>query len=265
MAKMTINQYITNPQLRGGRVMSGMMRESVRKNYTDRFYKLNLRENNKWTYTMYIDEENNEYYIHIKMPSETIKDFYYDVVFKFFVDENVKNVGTSLLNYYFQCFSNDPAFCYTYAYVFYNNDLIVPALKSRVSKLAKNDRPEVTNPTENTGYVKSLYFAYLLMKNRGLFNTLTWGNAIEYNKDDLLNSVEDMNSKVSKREDEQKRLNERNKRKKETKESIAKHHTNRLSANEKKNIVRKTKVIKNTTKSVKSVKSKASKKSKIIK
>lgn len=262
---ITIDQYILNPLLQKGRVLSALMRETVRRDYTDRFNKINLRENNQWNYTQYYDEKNNQYYIHIKVPSEAIKNFYYDVVFKFYTDASVEEAGTDLGKYYFQVFANDPAFCYTYAYVFLHNDLIIPDLKSKISKQAATEAPNITNPMQETGYVKSIYFAYLLMKNRGLLRKINWMAVKPYNSTDLFNSVEDMDTKVAKREDEQKRLEASKKKQKETRENNQKHHEARLNDTEKQNMVRKTKVSKNTVKTVGTTKSKNVRKSKIIK
>lgn len=253
--QVTLNQYIANPLLKGGRVLSAVMLESARKDYTDRFNKLNLRENSKWNFWLYTDKEKNEYYIYIKVPSETIKNFYYDVVFKFYADLDTPENMRDLNKYYFQIFSNDPAFCYTYAYVFLQNDLIIPDLKEKLSPKAVKQRPEITNPTEETGYVKSIYFAYLFIQNRQLNKMINFeAFAVDYKKILLTSSVMNMDDKVGMREDAGKRLQAQKKRQKEIAANQKEKHLSRLTQQEKDhNVIRGSAKVK-TVKSTKTIK-----------
>lgn len=184
---------------RAGRVYSATMRETQRKLYTDKFNAILMREGGNITYYKYYDKKNNVYYIHIKIPSETINDFYYDVVLKFYANSKVKDLGRDLSKYYVKFYSNDPSFVFTYAYVFNRAGLFVDELLSKMSKKAIRDAAKVTNPENQVGYVKSIYFAYLFMKNRNLFNISLWGDAIDYDKNRLLANVENADDKVTKR------------------------------------------------------------------
>jgi hypothetical protein len=174
---MTFDEYILNPMGKNNAVLSALTRETIRKDYSHRFDNILLRENGKIEYYLYHDEKTNAYYAHIKVPSEVVKDFYYDTIIKFYRDASLGiKEESNLFKYQAQFFSNDPAFVYTYAYVFRKHNLFIPELASKMSREALKEAAKEKNPGENVGYVKSLYFAYLVMENRGL-NKLNRFNA----------------------------------------------------------------------------------------
>ena len=62
-------------------------------------------------------------------------------------------------------------------------------------------KPEEKNPYEIPGYVKSLYFCFLHMKSRSLFNKTYWKQyALAYSKRSLVEAVTDSDSKVAERQ-----------------------------------------------------------------
>lgn len=165
--EITFDQYIQNPQLRSNAVLNSTAREAIRTDYLKRYNGILLREKGNIDYKLYEDKKSNSFYAHIKIPSEHVEKFYYDVVIRFFANENIKN-PEDLFDYNIQVFSNDPAFVYTYAYVFNANDLFIQSLAPKMSKKALKKTPDEKNPYKQVGYVKTLYFAYLTMKNKGL-------------------------------------------------------------------------------------------------
>ena len=207
---MTFDQYIANPLGKRNAVLSAITRESIRKDYTTRFNNILLRENGLINYYKYKDTNNN-YIIHIKIPSETVKKFYYDVVIRFFADENVSDAGRLLDRYYFQVFSNDPAFVFTHAYVFKKNDLFFQDLKTKMGQRPLKEAPNITNPTKELAYVKSIYFAYLFLKNRNLFRIIAWADAEEYSKKKLLSNVMSADEKIALRQEEGKKIDRKKK------------------------------------------------------
>lgn len=197
---MTFEEYILNPMQKQGKVFNATMREAMRSSYTQKFNNVLLREAGKIDHYKFIDKKNNVYFILLKIPSETVPNFYYDVVLKFFATEATKDAGRTLNHYNMQVFSNDPSFNFTYAHVFRENGLTVKELDSKLAKQAKKELPKDTNPEQQIGYVKTLYFAYLYMKQRGLFNsTIAWADAETFSKSRLLDLVQDTDSKVDDR------------------------------------------------------------------
>lgn len=168
---MTLDQYILNPLGKKSAVLNSTMREYMRSVYSAKFDNVLLKEHGKIRYQLFTEAKHNTFWAYIKVPSEVIKNFYYDVVFKFSVPEHNQS-ESDLFKYDFKCFSNDPAFVFKFAYVFIQNKMFVDELLPMMSEEAKKDQPTETNPSEEVGYVKSLYFAYLLMQQRGL-NKLT--------------------------------------------------------------------------------------------
>lgn len=165
--EITFEGYILNPQLKSNAVLNATAREAIRNDYMKRFNAIMLREHGKMDYTLYRDSKNNSYYAHVKVPSEVVDNFYYDTVIKFFANEDIKNTE-DLFKYNIQVFSNDPAFVYTYAYVFKENNLFIESLAPKMARKAIKKSPDERNPYKQVGYVKSLYFAYLILKAKGL-------------------------------------------------------------------------------------------------
>ena len=210
-APITLEQYINNPAGKGSSTVPSIVRESIMNSYKRRFDNLLLRENGKIKYYQYKNTENNIYYTLVKVPSETIPDFYYDVVFKFYTDAGVSDGGRDLKKYYVQFFSNDPSFVYTYAYVFIQKNLFLTELKSKLSMQVVREKPTERNPDEVVNYVKSIVFAYLFLNERGLLNKATFGSAQEFNINELLRLVEDAEDKIADRQKEDKKVNHRKK------------------------------------------------------
>lgn len=210
--EMTLEQYILNPMGKNNAVLNASTREIMRKTYSSKFDNILLREHGKIEYYLYEDSKNNAYWMYAKIPSETVKNFYYDVVLKFTANENVKSAGTDLFKYNVRFYSNDPAFVYTYAHVFSKNDLFIKELSSKMSKQALKKAAVEKNPGNDIGYVKTIYFAYLLMKNRNL-NKLNRFKSESKPLDPrlLLSFIEYADTKIEKRQEEGAKVNKRKK------------------------------------------------------
>lgn len=198
--EMTFQQYIDNPMGKKNAVFS--QRGMYKNLYTEKFDKVFLREAGKINFTLYIDRKHDKYIAHIKVPSETVKDFYYDAVIMFYTNDAGIRSSNNLQNYYVKFFSNDPAFVFTYLRVFLKNDLFIEDLKSRASKLALKKDPDIKNPYQVPGYSKILYFAFLFMKNKNLFSKSMYTSYGEkYDPKTLAKNVEDTDTKIAKRQE----------------------------------------------------------------
>lgn len=177
--KFTFDDYIKNPTGSRSRIVGE--RDIAQKIYNEKYNKMLLRCAGNINYLLFKEKnaskDNTRFVIYIQMPSESTEKLYYDVAIEFTADDDVKRKINKLDGYYVRFFSNDPNFIYTYAYAFNKADLIIPELVNKISKKALKDAPTHTNPNELAGYVKSIYFAYLFMRNKGLFNKMMWINA----------------------------------------------------------------------------------------
>lgn len=214
--KMSLEQYILNPMGRNNAVLNATAREAIASDYIKRYGRLMMREHSNMQYILYKDENKNKYIAHFKVPSETVNKFYYDVLFEFSTDSDVKGDGGDLFKYNCRFFSNDPAFVYTYANVFNKDDLLISQLKSKMSKKALKDDAKVRNPGNNVGYVKTIYFAYLYMKSRSLnqkniFNSMA--TKLVYST--VLSGIEDADSKIQSRQEEGDKLKKKQAKSKE--------------------------------------------------
>lgn len=198
--EMSFKQYIENPMGKHNAVFS--QRDMYKNLYTEKFDKVFLREAGKIDFVLYIDKKKDRYIAHIKVPSETVKDFYYDAVILFYTNDAISRASPSLQDYFVKFFSNDPAFVFTYLRVFLKNDLFFEDLKPKSSKLALKKDPKEKNPYEVPGYSKILYFAYLFMKMKNLFSKSMWTQyAVEYKEKKLLDSVMHTDEKISLRQE----------------------------------------------------------------
>ncbi len=196
---MTFEDYILNPMGRSNAVLSVAMREAQRNIYTTKFDNILLRENGKINYYLY--KGKNCYYVHIKIPSEVVHNFYYDVVIKFIKDQKVAANLSKLNKWQVQFFSNDPSFVFTYAYVFKKKDMFIKELSSKMSTKALTKSPDITNKEQMVGYVKSIYFAYLFMQQRGLFNPIRYEGVPDLDMKYLLSQIEQADKKIEDRQD----------------------------------------------------------------
>ena len=211
---MTFQQYIDNPLGKKSAVFS--QRDMYKDLYTKKFDAVFMREAGKINYFLYCDKIRDLWFAHIKIPSEVVPKFYYDVVIKFSTDNNGLRVSPSLDGYDVQFFSNDPAFVFTYERVFHKLGMFVEECKDRASKIALKRDPTETNPYEVPGYVKSIYFAYLFMKKKGLFLKMPYSSqGKRYSKRELLSNIEDTDKKIADRQEQGAKV-EKEKKKKET-------------------------------------------------
>lgn len=167
--KTTFDHYIKNPAIVGTSTIQATL---LKDNYAIRFDTLLVREGGNLQYKLYKDSKGNKY-IHAKIPSESIPNFYYDVVIEF-VESAILSVTTSLEKNNIKFFSNDPAFIFNYAYAFNKNGLIIDSLKNKLPKECLENKAIVRNPKSNIGAVKSFYFLYFFMKLKKLFSKSNW-------------------------------------------------------------------------------------------
>lgn len=211
---LTLDGYADNPMGKQNAVFS--QRSMYKTLYSEKWDKILLREAGKIDYKLFTYKD--KYYIYLKIPSEVIKNFYYDVVVEFYTTQPPMKNARSLKDYYVRFYSNDPNFVFTFAHAFIKNDMFIKELEPKMSKKAVRKRAVEKNPKEIVGYVKSLYFAYLFIKSKGLLNKIqfeTYGSKLDFKA--LLRQIEHADSKIEKRQKAEEELNKKNKKEKENK------------------------------------------------
>lgn len=131
--------------------------------------------------------------VHIKVPSETVRNFFYDVVLELSLAGGAKKFEDC----HIRVFSNCPSFVYTYAYVFYHlsddelgkqsmmvddfkqkipkNCIMIQDIAEKVGETPLTQRPVIRNPYGLPLFDKSIYYAifYILENfdfNRTMYN-----------------------------------------------------------------------------------------------
>lgn len=196
---MTISDYLKNPA--GGRNHMLGQTEVAKAVYTDKFNKMMLKYAGKIKYFLFKKNDDTRYTILIKLPSENIENLTYDVVLDFYTKDDVNLKPTNLNKYYVRFFSNDPNFTYTYAYAFNKNKMVVPELVNKLSPQSIKKTPHITNPTTTSGYVKSLYVAYLFFEMKGFMNKLNWMDAQKFTSSALQELVMTCDRKITQTND----------------------------------------------------------------
>lgn len=98
----------------------------------------------------------DNYLLHIIIPSESNPNQTYDVVLLFFTDNSSVKRDTHLRNYYVKFFSNSPSFIYQYAALYHAAGYLVDFLFEKMDQSYKDVMPKNPKPLS---YDKSLYCA----------------------------------------------------------------------------------------------------------
>lgn len=223
---MTYDEYIKNPMGTGSSVITN--RAMYQEMYSNKWDALMVRENGNVSYRLY--KKNDDYYIHLKIPSEVVPKFYYDTIIRFYLpkDKKIKAMEYSLANYSVQFYSNDPSFVYSFAHAFKKNDLFIKDLEYKMSEKALKEKASVKNPKDQVGYVKSLYFAYLAMKTMKLFTKARWDStATKYVKEVWNSSVTHADDKVRDRQELGLKAEKENRKKEEKKQTSNTYNTHK--------------------------------------
>lgn len=110
------------------------------------------------TCRVYIHKE--YYYFHLLIPSDHDEfDLFYDVVVQFCPVNKNSKFDNYLNNYIVKFFSNCPSFTYTFAYVYYNNDILINELKGRFREEVLKKKPIIRNRSGLINYDKSIFYA----------------------------------------------------------------------------------------------------------
>lgn len=197
---MTFDEYINNPMGNKSAVISN--RNMYRNMYMEKLDKIMVREIGKIDYKL--SKSKTKYYCYMKVPSEVVPKFYYDVVIEFSEPEDNKLADATLKNYDVKFFSNDPSFVFTFCYAFRKNKMFIEDFKNKMPQKALLEKPMEKNPKAVVGYVKSLYFAYLLMKKRGLFDKIKYVE--KYSKSQMLDNIVPADDKIKARQEEADKL-----------------------------------------------------------
>ena len=129
--------------------------------YEDRYQ--SYKRNNKIKIESSIEFEKN-FFIHLKVPSESQEKMFYDVVIQFFTTDDKIERQLTVENYYVQFFSNSPGFVYKYATLYKLQGYLIESLYGKFDSGTLEILPDKANSSYELYYDSSIYYAcrYLL-------------------------------------------------------------------------------------------------------
>lgn len=166
--KYSFDDYIANPSGRGSAVT--VNRDNLKITYQNELNSLESRLG-KITYEIFKGGPTAKpiYYFKFKIPSNSTKGFYNDVVIELTSNSddntNIKNIR----KYTVKFFANDSNFMYTYAYTYKTHGVLIADLEKKLPFRCINQKPTMRNPDNAMGYNKNIYYSYLVMERDGLF------------------------------------------------------------------------------------------------
>ena len=184
MELLTLQGYMDNPMGKGSTVFN---KKVILDDLDSRYTKL---LNTHKTFKTFIWIDKLEFYILVKIPSETHENVYYDVMLKFVEPNNDVRSDTNLNRYLMYVFSNSPSFVFTYANVYARNGFIVDFLLNKYRKEVVTQSPVIRNPNDVISYEKSIYYACKYLSEKKVLNKVTLGlKAKKFSVKEISNEV----------------------------------------------------------------------------
>ena len=119
-------------------------------------------------------KEKDNYFILVKVPSESNTEYksdkiFYDVIIELLPPNNSYLNNESVRDYDVRVYSNCPSFTYTFTYVYYKKDALIKMPKGAYTRKALSKAPKVRNPLLLFGIEKTLWFAICYIDKNKLF------------------------------------------------------------------------------------------------
>ena len=166
----TLNQFIENP--------FGISDMKKKNDFEEKYKKMKSKSDFKVNGFTTIDDN---YLIHVMVPSDSNQNQSYDVVVLFFTDDTVIKKRTTFSNYYVKFFSNSPSFIYQYAYLYRENGFLIDFLYDKLDASHQN-APTKTNKNMDLFYDKSIYCACRLLQDNASIMLSKFGIITKHKK-----------------------------------------------------------------------------------
>lgn len=192
--EMTILDYYTNPYGKGSTFVNV---KKMKEDFELRYDKMLANEHTKLVSKVYRRgrKDKAEFFILVRIPSESIRDLYYEVVVQLLPTKETIHAKT-INNYRVRFFSNTPSFVFTFAYTYNIHNLIVEDCKPKFSKDSLRNSPIIRNQHNMVGLEKSVYYAcHYIMNNLSDLDMLN-RVAHEYNPKKFLELISDTDEKL---------------------------------------------------------------------
>lgn len=174
----SLKGFLDNPIGKGTSILPN--RELILNDFKRRHRSMQ-EKNKKFDVNVYHNEMTDNYYFHVKVPSETERENDYDVVLQLSPPKTQTGIlkPPTIDKYEVRFFSNSPSFVYTYAHIMYNNDMLVKFLSKKYQRIVLRKEPVVKNPTGVILYEKSITFAILTILGNVDYMSRTYLKSIQ--------------------------------------------------------------------------------------
>ncbi len=179
--KISMRQYIDNPY-KGSAFLAS--RKAIKAGLNLSFLNLIQKYRNLF-YAIPYKYSNGDILFHVKVPSEEYQfnKLVYDIFFLIQYDKDKRYAQRNV-----RMISNSPNFLFTYAYVYFHDDIMIERFALKMPDEALNNKPVVRNPIESLGFEKSTYIAARYLVDGQILND---GYINKFGKN--MNSFEEMN------------------------------------------------------------------------
>lgn len=196
-------------------------------NTRTKYAEMKKKTEKPFLHTSYLVTPGDTLTIHVKVPSNSLKKFYYDILLELTPIKDAKSIEEC----HVKIFSNSPSFVYSYAYVFYHldpedsdtversvkrgrttpgmiinrlyrkipvNRLLMPGTEEKYGDRVLEEPPVIRNPYNLPMFDSSLYLAILYLEDVTTLNELI-RTARRISENQLLASVSDFDSLMEQR------------------------------------------------------------------
>lgn len=179
---MNIKLYLTNP---GGKGNSIYMIHEMKRILDEQYMRMNSKFRINW-----YNVNDKSYVAHVKIPSRSVDNLFYDVLIEFDMNSIPENT-TTVDKGNAKVFSNCPSFTYTFANVFNKKGDLIPWCKSKYPSEIFSKEPLQRNPYQMYNYERSIYMAmcYVLSGQRNVVKAMANKSIKVKNYQKILNEV----------------------------------------------------------------------------
>lgn len=213
--RQNIGDFIDNPMGRGSNAIPS--RQLIKEDLNNRLQKILDNKDKEITFKVYKGKD--DYYLHFLIPSESKRKNTYDVVLRFFLDDETKQFkdDSTVRKYHVQFFSNSPGFVYTFGHAFALHGLFIESLSDKYDEEVFNRMPVTRNPGEIVSYEKTTYFAmrYLLNNIKYLGKSYLDSVAKKFDEAEFKKSIRNTDRIQVEIKEEQRRVEREEKEEKE--------------------------------------------------
>lgn len=217
--------------------------------YRDKYDQL-LSSGKKFKHDTYTVTPGNKVIVHIKVPSETVDNFYYDVLFELTAEKSAADFRDCDI----KVFSNCPSFVYTVAYVFahWNPDsknpakktgmmidslrgklprdrMLIPGTEKALGRKPVHEKPVVRNPMGIPLFDKSIYFAIFYMLDEMEYRS-TMENHHNVSMSRVVATVMEFDKLMAQRKRAEKQAREKKRVTRQVQDKVFENHEKKLDA-----------------------------------